>query len=140
MTRRRIARLARTVGLAVLSLAALLISRGGAESRAPAEVASSQWQRLVGRIAQAADNGRRGFPDPGTATEEGPPGGAPLRAVSQELPPGRARVPSRARLDDAVRERQAAEYAARGPKSVVELQQFRRTHTARVVDERGRSG
>lgn len=112
--RRRISRLALLLGLAVIALATLGILRAGAESRAPAALATSQWQRLAQKIAQSA--------------------------VLPSSPPSSSGRPSRARLDPAVLERQAAEYDARRPKSVIELQKFRRTWAAPITAARGRRG
>ncbi|KAB2963850.1 MAG: hypothetical protein F9K16_05765, partial [Thermoanaerobaculia bacterium] len=133
--RRRVSRLAVLVGLAVVALAALVIRRGDAESRAPAELPVSQWQRLTRRIATAAEERRQ---------SRTVPVAAPGRETAMPGPEFPASIPwelrSRGGLERAVLARQATEYGARRPKSVVELQQFRRTYTARIAGAGGRSG
>lgn len=141
--RRRISRPALLAGLTVVALAALLITRGGAESKAPAELASDQWQRLASKMARATKTRLGSGATADGLVESGPSGGSSTTAPS--LPGSRtsripAGLPSRAPLAGDVLEQQAAEYEARRPKSVIELQQFRRTSRARVVDERGRAG
>lgn len=142
--RRRLTRLASLVGVAVVVLAALLISRGGAEERAPAELASDQWQRLQRKIAQAAEARRDRRPaEVGLETSGASPESLAAAATLPRIPiasSGPATPSSRAPLGGDVLARQAAEYAASRPKSVIELQQFRRTTRARVADERGRGG
>ena len=130
-------------GLTVVALAALLIARGGAESKAPAELASGQWQRLASKMARATQARLGSGASVSGPVASGTTGGSPTAAPS---PPGSrsspmpAGLPSRSPLAGDVLERQAAEYEARRPKSVIELQQFRHTYTARVVDALGRGG
>jgi hypothetical protein len=133
--RRRIPRLALLVTLTVVALAALVMGRGGAESRVPAELPSSQWQRLTQRIANAAEERRQRRPVPVALNVRGSTAPEPVPATSTPT-----RLHSREGLDREVLTRQAAEYDARRSKSVVELQQFRRTYTARIAGARGRSG
>lgn len=137
--RRRLSRLAILVVVAGVALAGLMIRRTGAESRAPAELASSQWQKVTQRMARAAAEARRsgaGMPAARRADASTASSPAPAAATSS-ISPGRHSLEE---LTGDVRARQAAEYDARRPKSVVELQKFRRSYVARIADERGRSG
>lgn len=135
MIRRRISRLALLVGLAVVALPALVVIRGDAESRAPAELPGSQWQRLTRRIAAAAEERRQSGTVPVAPPVKEPTATGP--ALPASIP---SELRSRGGLEPAVLARQAAEYDASRPKSVVELQQFRRSSTARIEGAGGRSG
>lgn len=129
--RRRVWRLAPLLGLGVLAVFGLVLWSGAAEPRAPAELASSQWQRLVQGITRAAQEARREWP------------GKPVLTAAAAAPapsiPSSARQPSPA-VEPALLARQAAEYAARRPKTIVELQQFRSTDRSPIADPRGRTG
>jgi hypothetical protein len=125
------------VALGVAALAAfVMIGRSGAaESRAPAELADSQWQRLTRKIAEAAERVR-------SPRADSPAPSASYRVAAAE----QAAAPlQQERLDDGSPDsellaQQAGEYDARRPKNVLELQKFRRTHVTRIADRRGRSG
>jgi hypothetical protein len=130
---RRLSRLGMLVALSIVGLTALLISRGDAESVAPAELASGQWQRLGQKIAKTAEQVRRSRQHQQPAELSG--GATGLAAAA--LPPGRSPGPA---VDPELLAQQASEYDARRPKNVLELQKFRRTHVARISDRSGRAG
>ena len=143
----------------VLAVVASVLLPLRADSRVPAELATSQWQRLTARMARAAEQvrSRRGRPAatrpevsaaaaaatspaaatvtaiPAQATKVDPPS-APdgVQAAPWQRPP--------AESDSEVLARQATEYDAHRTKSVIELQKFRRTYTTRIADARGRVG
>lgn len=159
MTRvRRLWRLAPLVGLALVGLILLSIRSGGTGSRAPAELARSQWERLTRRVAHAAEEvrtrGRDRTPravDAAASARNGsiaaPPGAisvstalaAPVSPALGAAAHGSTRPP-REGLPRELLERQGADYDARRPKSVVELQTFRRTDEAPIADAQGRGG
>jgi hypothetical protein len=130
----QVSRLVLLVALAIVSLAVLvMIGRGGAESRAPAELADAQWQGLTRKIARIAERDRRSESGRNVATSPYWPAARPGRAVPSE--PAAAAAPG-----EAVLAGQVAEFDARRPKNVLELQKFRRTYGSRIADHRGRSG
>lgn len=136
--RRRFSRPALLLGLAGVALTTLVIHRAGADSRAPAELASGQWQRLTQRITRTAEQART--PRSGAVAEivSGPHAAPPAAGAS--VSSRSSQRPAREGLDREVLELQAAEYDDCRPKSVVELQKFRRTYTSRIADGRGRVG
>jgi hypothetical protein len=131
-----LSRLATLVTLAIVSLAVLvMIGRGGAESRAPSELAGLQWQGLTRKIAQIAERDRRSVAGPQAAVATRPYW--PTERAAGEISSHR---PVAATPDEALLAQQAAQYDVRSPKNVLELQKFRRTYVSRMTDARGRTG
>ena len=140
---RRRPRLIRLFGLSIALLSAGLIVRSATESRAPAELASSQWQRLQQKIARAVEKDRHRSAGSFVTASTGPSADRASKAPFSSLPAGAPAMAARRSLeplDADLLARQAAQYEARRAKSVIELQQFRRTWEARISDRRGRGG
>ncbi len=136
-------RLIRLLGLSIALLGAGLIIRSATESRAPAELASSQWQRLQKKIARAVEKDRHRSAGTFVVASTGPSADRASMAPPLSFPAGSPVAPSRRSLqalDGELLARQSAQYEARRAKSVIELQQFRRTYEARISDGRGRGG
>jgi hypothetical protein len=96
----------------------------------PGRLSAAQWQRLKERFARRAAARDNVAPVQGTPTAEPPP-------VAPPEPPRRPPPPA---PDPDVLERQAAEYDADRPKTVVELQRFRFTESMSVLNGLGRTG
>ena len=143
----------------VLAAVASVLLPLRADSRVPAELATAQWQRLTARMARAAEQVRKRGGRPAAAGPERPVAVtaatstaaatvAVIPAQASEVDPPRApdgvpTVPWPRPLAESEREvlaRQATEYDAHRPKSVIELQKFRRTYAMRIADARGRVG
>jgi hypothetical protein len=101
---------------------------------------------LVRRVHLRAEGDHRGRPDrlrrQSSPREEGDRRARGAADLSRDHAP---RLQGPARRPDAVLDRellaqQAIEYDARRPKSVLELQKFRRTYVSRIADARGRTG
>lgn len=147
---------------ALLGFLALGMAR--ADSRVPAELAGTQWQRLTRQLTRVAERGRAaatGVPATGAgatatgavttgATGATATGAMTTGATTATAVPARAWPPpplpcaeSRPWLigrDSLALAEQAGEYQAHRPKNILELQQFRRTYSARIADDSGREG
>ncbi len=153
-SRRRLRRFVALLCVAIVALFVFIFFRARSDARVPNELATSQWQQLTRRMARSAETDRE-HSEPGhvvppdrkleataTATAERTPSPAigpvarpkPVLVDTATSSPGT--VDSRA----ALLARQAAEYDARQPKSVIELQKFRRTYATRIVADDGRTG
>lgn len=141
--RRHFGRLAAIVICSAGTLAALAISKNETP-RGSADLAYGDWQRLVRGVARSAMTP----PEPAPAV----PAAAHATAHATATAPPRLAAPPAplqppalpGAHDDAGRRdallRQAIDYDARRPKTVIELQQFRSTQVARIADQQGRPG
>ena len=128
--RRRMTRLALVMILPVVALTVAVNQRTGAQQRAPAALADSQWQHLTRSITGSAGGGPTLRAEPVSALPAA--GDSPSASASERR--------SWQRPDRETLALQAAAYDDRRAKGVVELQKFRHTTVARVADERGRAG
>jgi len=96
----------------------------------PGRLSTTQWHRLTRRFAQRAAVRDNGAPVHEMPAAEPPP------VVLPEPP----RLPPPPTPDPNVLGRQAADFAAQRPKTVIELQRFRFTESMAVLDGRGRTG
>lgn len=147
--RRHWRRLAAVLLCSAGALAALAISQGSAEARGRADIAIHEWQRLVRGIAHRAGSAEAPAEPAHSAAGLNP--ATPLESVTPPSPaaalPARPAPAVTATADDELdlgrREilvRQAIDYDARRPKTVVELQKFRRTQAARIAGPEGKGG
>lgn len=120
------------VGVAGALAAGVWIARGP-ESRA-GELGRAQWQRLAAKLRQRAERTAPAavVPEPRPAPASGPQTPPP--------PPPRRERPPRPPLDEETRARQAEQYAAERPKTVVELQRFRTARSIEIAGAGGRTG
>ncbi len=137
--RRHLGRLAAILICSAGTLAVLAISKNE-PTRVSADLLNDDWQRLESRLAAA-------LPAPGdVAANEDVAALAPRPSAPQPLAALQTRpaLPADAGAEDPARRealvRQAIDYDARRPKTVIELQKFRSTQVARIADKDGKPG
>lgn len=128
-SRRSLRRLAALLLSTGGALAVLAISQGAPPNRVGADLARHDWERLTGSLTR--------FAPPSAAPSTGP-SATPATAAPAATPSFGPEPEEPGRREILVR--QAIDYDARRPKTVIELQKFRHSEGAAVIGPGGQKG